>query len=170
MPIRTKNGGPETVLREEFVGSSSARICYPGVDTCITITGVLPGGLVGTHITVATEIGLVDDLLQAMRIGGGGNCQNFYVIGRFTVFKPHATQVINTRKKISKKIKSIINKNATVRFYDSSAHGSVHVFVEKNAHYPNFFLINSHGNYVAGYTYPTFEGRTQIDVNQFVLR
>ncbi len=170
MPVRTKNGGPDTVLREEYVGSSTARICYPGISSCISITGILPGGVIGSHITIATEIGLVDEILQALKAGGGGNCANFYVIGAFGQFKPSAAKSINTRKKIRDKIKSNVSKNSTVRFYDSTLHGDVHVFAEKNGINTDFSWISSHGNIVVGFNYPTFAGRTAINPVQFVIR
>jgi hypothetical protein len=170
MPVRTISGRPDTVIREEYVGSSRERICYPGISSCIAITGVLQDGLVGAHITIASERDLVYEILQAMKVGGGGNCLNFYVIGAFTHFKPNATQAINTRKKIRDKIKSAINRNATVRFYDSSAHGDVHVFAEKNVVNTDFFWISSHGNNVQGFNYPAFVGRTPINAIQFVIR
>lgn len=170
MPLRIKNGGADTVIREEYVGSSWQRMCYPGISSCISITGVSPVGLIGTHITIATEATLVDDLMQAMRSGGAASCPNFYVVGAFSQFKPRAASIINTRKKISQKIKSRINKNATVRFYDTSAHGDVHVFAEKGPLNTQFLWVASHGNIVAGFNYPVFQGRTAINPGHFVLR
>lgn len=170
MPIRIKNGGADTVIREEYVGSSLQRICYPGISSCISITAVLPTGLIGTHITIATEANLVDDLMQAMKSGGGAGCPNFYVVGAFSQFKPRAASTINTRRKISQKIKSRVNRNAIVRFYDTSAHGEVHVFAEKGALNTQFLWIASHGNTVAGFNYPAFQGRTPINPGHFVMR
>ena len=163
--------GINTVLREDYVGFSHKCICYTGINSCVTITGVFPGGLVGTHITVSTKPCQVDKLLKDMRIYGGNNIQDFYVVGALKVFKKRTNMTfINTRKKISEKIKSIINKKAKVRFYDSSDHGQVHVFAEKDSINTKFSWIHEQGNIVVGFNYPKFVGGTPINVNQFKIR
>jgi hypothetical protein len=170
-PMRLAKGSTKVVIREEYVGSASEDICYPGISSCISITGVAPAGLVGAHITVSTELDLVDQIMQAMRTGGGSSCVSFYVIGAFVKFKSNTkTAAIDTRKKISQKIKSGINDKAVVSFYDTSGHGDVHVMAEKNGMAANFFWIAQAGHIVAGDAYPTFAGRSAINASQFMVR
>lgn len=170
MAIHRRNGGPDTNLYEDHVGSCTMRICYPSISSCISITGVSAGGLMGTHLTCFTPIVEVDQAFQFMRIGGASGCQNFYVIGRFAMFKPNAPAEINSRKKIRNKIRATLNAHAAVHFYDTSAHGEVHVFVERVAAGVEFFRIASAGNFVPGVAYPAFAGRTEIPPGDFVVR
>jgi hypothetical protein len=171
--IKSVSGGPDAIVREEYEGEAHSRICYPGISSCISITGVKPAGeLVGAHITVATEKELIDGLLATMKSHGGNNCHYFYVIGPLQrEFKPKTSvKSFNTRKKIRDLIKSTLNKNAIVKFYDTSECGDIHVFAEKNGINTDFYWIKSQGNMVMGNIYPAFTGRTAIGPNQFVVR
>jgi hypothetical protein len=89
MPVRTSkfNGNQSIVLFEEYVGYSQKGICYPNISSCITITGVGLGGLIGTHITVVSKIDIVDDILTEMVAYGGDSIRNCYVIGAIVPFK-----------------------------------------------------------------------------------
>lgn len=170
MPLRTKNGGADTVLREEFVGSATGRICYPGVSSCITITGVQPTGLVGAHITVISESTLIDEALVALKSGGGSSCINFYVVGAIAEFKAEANISFDKRKKIRDKIRELVNKHATVWFFDTSSRQEVHIFAELNGTAPAFSFVQASGNHVAGYTFPSVANRTNIASHQFQVR
>jgi hypothetical protein len=171
MPLRTSNSRVDAVLREEYIGSVTNRICYPGVSSCITITGVLPTGLVGVHITIATEADVIDTALMALKTGGGGSCTSFYVAGAISVFKDQTTnETFDKRKKIKDKIQRIVNKHASVRFYDTSLQQDVHIFVELNGNAPTFSYAQALGNTVTGFTYPEIANRTPINLNQFQLR
>lgn len=170
MPLRTISGSAEVVLREEFVGSAGSRICYPGVSSCITITGVLPTGLVGAHITIASEESLIDGALLALKAGGGSNCGNFYVVGAISLFKDNADASFDKRKKIRDKIRSLVNKHAQVWFFETPRNSDVHIFAELNQFVPEFSYIQTDGNTVMGSNYPNFGGRTAIAANQFIHR
>jgi hypothetical protein len=74
----------------------------------------LPSGLLGTHLTVASEATLINDALVALKAGGGGGAINFYVVGAIDRFKENADASVNTRKKIRDRIRSVVNKHATV--------------------------------------------------------
>jgi hypothetical protein len=169
--MRLAKGSTDVVLREEWVGAASNRICYPSISSCIAVTGVGPSGMVGAHITVATEPELVDQIFQTMRTGGS-SCPEFYVIGAISAhFKPKTVDArINSRKKISQMVQKMINGQAAVRFYDTSSHGDAHIMAEKNLGGANFYWIASAGHMVMGDAYPNFPGRTQINSNLFVVR
>ncbi|MCW7554986.1 hypothetical protein NX722_20650 [Endozoicomonas gorgoniicola] len=137
---------------------------------CASITAALPNGLVGAHVTVDTEPELLEQMLQMMRTGGGGNAKNIYVIGAFTHFKANSGVHMNTRKKLKNRIKESLNKNAIIRFYDASAHGEIHIFAEKNFVNTNFYWIKRRSHEVFGFVYPTFYNRTRIRENHFCLR
>lgn len=171
MPLRNQSGD-SLVLREEVVGSSRNRICYPGISSCITITGVMPGGLVGTHLTVASEPTLIDAALLALKAGGGGACTSFYVVGAIARFKENTGDPgFNTRKKIRDKICKHINKDARVRFFDTSAHHvDVHVFAERNRLGTVFSYTPTTGIVVSGNNYPNVGNRTFIEPHQYVIR
>ena len=170
MPLRKQNGGSDTVLREEFVGSATGRICYPGVSSCITITGVQPTGLVGAHITVISESSLIDEALLALKSGGGSSCINFYVVGAISEFKAGADVSFDKRKKIRDKIRDLINKHATVWFFDTSSQREVHIFAELDGAVPAFSFVQASGNQVAGLNFPNFAKRTDIALHQFQVR
>lgn len=170
MPLRNQSGD-SIVLREEVVGSARNRICYPGISSCITITGVMPAGLLGTHLTVATEATLIDDALLALKVGGGSACTSFYVVGAIARFKENADISFNTRKKIRDKVCQHVNKHARVRFFDTSAHHvDVHVFAERNRLGTVFSYTPTTGIVVAGNNYPTVANRTFIEPHQYVIR
>jgi hypothetical protein len=171
MPLRTRNTTVDTVLREEYVGSSANRICYPGVSSCITITGVLPTGLVGVHITIASETPLIDEALLAMKTSGGSSCTRFYVVGAISRFKASTNNAdVDKRKKIGNKIRSLVNKDASVRFFDTSFQQEAHIFVEHNGFAPTFSYAPAANNTVSGFTYPNIPNRTTINLNQFQPR
>ena len=159
------------VLREEFVGSATGRICYPGVSTCITITGLLPTGLVGVHITIATEPVLIDDALKALKSGGGSTCTTFYVVGAISEFKVQTVAPdFDKRKKIRDKIRELVNKHATVWFFDTSSLRDVHIFAELTGTTPVFSYVQTAGNPVAGENFPNIPGRTNIAAHDFQVR
>ncbi|MES9897566.1 MAG: hypothetical protein ABW148_00920 [Sedimenticola sp.] len=168
--MRRRDGGQDTVLREDYVGCSAERICYPGIISCVSVTGILPGKLIGTHLTISTKIEMVDELFQAMKDDGGSGCVNFYVIGAFKHFM-RADKAINTGQKLSNKIKSRINRNSTIKFYDTSLHRNVHVFAEKSNSVTSFYWIKSKGNTVSMFNYPDpmFLKRDKIFKNEFIV-
>jgi len=169
--MRLAVGSVDVVIREENVGSASNRICYPGISSCVTVTGVGPSGMVGCHITFATEPDLVSQMFQAMRTGGGTSCVHFYVIGKIADFKRSRTySSFNTRKKMGQAIKDVICETAVVRFCDSEAYGKdIHIMVQKNLMNADFSWVATAGNVVAGDLYPAFAGAA-ISPNDFVAR
>jgi hypothetical protein len=135
MGVKTVRGAGSIVLWEDSVGSSTQYICYPGISSCIAITGVSGGGVVGCHITVATPQSEIDQIFQLMKTAGGQGCPEFYVIGALTKFKGNTkVSEMNSRKKISSKVKAMINPNAVVKFVDIATLGcgDAHILVEKS--------------------------------------
>lgn len=171
MPVQTRPHVPRSVLREDNAGSADNAICYPGISSCVTVTGVSPTGLVGVHITIASDNGEINDLMTRLRDAGGNTCLRFYVMGPFTNFKPssEATE-FNTRKKMQQKIKSIVNKNASVKFYDAPANAEAHFFAELDGVNARFYKSNTAPNDISGYDYPDIANRTEIPQNRFVSR
>lgn len=171
MPLRYQNGINDTVLREQYTGSAANRICYPGIISCISVTAVMPGGLAGCHITFATSEAMVDSMFQSIKSAGAAAATDIYVLGAIGQYKISTAKELNTRKKLRKKIHSLINANAVVRFYDTSPHAvNTNVLVEKNAGGTDFFLNNANGNPVIGFNYPAFAGLTQLNPANFAIR
>ena len=167
MGIRCVNSDITNNIFEDRVAAPSTKMCYPGIKTCITITGVLPRRLIGSHLTFTTTKEDYDKFFQLMKGLGGSGCQNFYVIGNITAFKiANKTK----RKKISNMIKLGLNKNATVRFYDTSSYGDVNVQVENTGGIPNFFWIKDDGTKAEGQKWTVFDNRTAINLNEFQIR
>lgn len=171
-----KDGDDDIVVLEDVVGYSTKKICYPDVSTCITITALTHARLIGTHITVSTSEDKVKSNLKFIRDNGGANCQIIYVFGAISEFKEKGprnnppNKAFNSRKKIRDGIKSIVNKNATVKFYDTSTSGKVHLFVEKENGNTKFFWIQSASNLIDAGKYPSIDNKNAIDPSQFVTR
>jgi hypothetical protein len=168
--VRHQPAGVDVVIREEYYGSATSRICFPGISTCAAITGVSPGGLIGAHITVGTDAAEVAEIFQGLKDLGAGQCMTFYVVGAFAEFKP-LTQAaeLDTRKKIGKKIRADLSAKAVVRFYDTTKIGAVHILAHKNGMAADFSWVKEVGNFVKGFTYPDFNG-TAIPAADFVVR
>ncbi|HBY58571.1 MAG TPA: hypothetical protein DEH78_02035 [Solibacterales bacterium] len=168
--VRHQAAGVDIVIREEFCGAATSRICYPGISTCAAITGVGPKGLIGTHITVGTDDELVSEIFAALIALGAAQCPVFCVTGALTQFKV-LTQAptLNTRKKIGKKIRAELSEKSVVRFFDTTKIGAVHIMAAKNGMDASFSWVKEVGNAVKGYTYPDFAG-TPIPAADFVVR
>lgn len=160
-------------MREDNVGSSTQNICYPGISSCIAITGASGGGMIGCHITVATPLSEIDQIFQLMKTGGGQGCPEFYVIGALTKFKGNTkVSEMNSRKKISNKVKAMINPNAVVKFVDIATLGcgDAHILVEKSGGAAKFYFCDSGGNIVTGGTYPSIKEKREIANGRFEIR
>jgi len=158
------------VIREDVVGSARSRICYPNISSCISVTAVTRYGLAGTHISVGTKLKVVDQVFEAMRAAGAGGCREFHVVGAIARYEKIA-RAINTRLKIEQKIQSAISPDAAVRFFDTSDHGNVHVFVEQDHSAPvtlRFSWTASVGNHLIDNQYREFSPKYEIDPNEFV--
>jgi hypothetical protein len=168
--VRHQPAGVDVVIREEYYGSGTSRICYPGISSCAAITGVSPGGLIGAHITVGTDAAQVAEIFQGLKDLGAAQCMTFYVAGAFAQFKPHTkVAALDTRKKIGKKIRADLSAAAVVKFYDTSKIGAVHILAHKNGMAADFAWVKEAGNPVMGFTYPDFTG-TAIPAENFVVR
>lgn len=160
----------DTVVPEDHVGAAAHAICYPGVSSCITITGVQAGGLVGAHLTFATTSDELDQFLEKLEAVGAGACQTFYVVGAITRFKAStAVKAFNTRKKIRDRITGDFNKTATVWFCDTTPLGDNHIFAVINGMGADFSSYPTAGNLVKWYEYPAYAG-AGIAAASFVLR
>ena len=174
MRMKIKEGIDSNVLREDRVGSASSKICYPGVSSCISITCVSNGSLMGVHVTIATSAEELKCALDYFSLKGGG-AVNIYVVGAIREFKDKTfNKNVNTRKKLSKLLKSSVNKNATVQFYDTSGRDLNIMAERQNGAQCNFSHIDANCPRVSGDTYPVFTDTTgqplQLNAGHFVTR
>jgi hypothetical protein len=168
MPVRAKKG-MDIVLREDNVGSTMGRVCYPGISSCITITGVHPNGLIGAHITAVTTQYEVQEILMAMKTGGASTCIKFYVVGAIRQFIQWTHEGFNDRKKMSDQIKKHTNKDATVWFYDTSDNSDVHIVAE-NVQGQTYFRYTPNTNHrVQGDIYPNLPDLITVQPHQFIV-
>ena len=129
--LREKAVGTSINLQEEHIGTAVNEICYPRIQSCISLTVLGPHGLTGAHITAATEIEIVQDILNRM---SAKSPLVAYIVGGIGEYKAK-TKVpsLNTRKKLEKAIKSAIKGISNVYFYDTWAHSpDVNLRAEKN--------------------------------------
>ena len=168
--VRHQPAGVDVVIREEYYGSATSRICYPGISSCAAITGASPGGLIGAHITIGADAAQVAEIFQGLKDLGAAHCMAFYVAGAFAQFKLHTIVAeLNTRKKIGNKIRADLSAKAVVKFYDTTRIGAVHILAHRNGMVADFSWKKEAGNLVKGFTYPDFTG-TAIPAQDFVVR
>lgn len=108
----SKNG--KVVVREEYFGIDPSNILFPGLSSCISVTADSPHGLIGLHITVATEDHIVSEMLSKITDCVGPA----YIVGQIQEFKSKTFKGFNTRKKISSKIRGAAGGIHKVYFYD----------------------------------------------------
>jgi len=161
---------PDIVVREDYVGSCTHAICYPGVSSCVTVTGVGAGLMVGAHLTMGTSAAELDAFFVLLQAQGAAACQEFFVAGAFGQFKAHVPAPdFKTRKKMRNRIVAETTPAANVRFYDTTALGDIHIFAVINGAAADFSYAVSAGNFIAGFAYPAF-ATTPIPLGGFVLR
>lgn len=109
MRIITQGMNLPLILREDGVGASVQKICYPAISSCITITCVGTAGIAGAHLTVLTTAAQLAETIQSLRSSGIGAYKVCYVIGAIRHFKTYVKEgAINTRKKISTALESAL--------------------------------------------------------------
>lgn len=120
--LRLKPDGPKVNVQEEHIGTATAEICYPRIQSCIAITTLGPHGITGAHVTFATEEHIIQEMLTRM----AAKMPNVaYVVGGIGFYKTKtAVKSFNTRKKMQSKLKSMIPGLSTVYFYDTWQHSN----------------------------------------------
>ncbi|MCA8003341.1 hypothetical protein [Burkholderia metallica] len=165
------NGGRDTVVREDSVSFSTHRVCFPSVSSCLTVTGVSSQGLHAAHIPTGSQSGneYLENMVDAMNASG---CKTFYVIGAIKTFKSNvAGSNFNSQYNISEYLKGKAS-NATVKFFDTSDHGNVNIYVEKQGDSvtATYGSATEPGNHVIGNQYPTPSTAMTIDADRFIER
>jgi hypothetical protein len=125
---RPLNDGQNAVIREDHIASASSSIAYPGISSCLTVTGYSDQGLHGAHIpSVGTSSEHFDNMLEGMANTGS---KKFLVAGAVDTFKDNVnSEDYNTRFKISQKLKTL-SPDAEVKFFNTSNLGTeTHVYV-----------------------------------------
>lgn len=117
--------GNDIVLGEQEVGQAPSRICYPGVSSCIAITGVSQGFLNGVHLTVMTEPEKVDTALDILKQYCPNGFTAIYIVGKIAEFKVKTVDKrLNTRKKLSQLLRETFGfKGGTIEFCDTTQYG-----------------------------------------------
>ena len=164
--LRIKPAGNSINIQEDHVGKATESICYPRIQSCISMTGVGHAGLIGAHITIGTEKELVDQILAHFT---RENPNDIYIAGGIAVFKK-STKIsfLTTRKKMTKKIRSKLNVQ-NVYFYDTWDNSNdINLGVELRDGVPSFSWTQ--GVIVDWNTAPDMSGYTQVPLNLFVTR
>jgi len=157
---RSTNGGNDVVVREDEVGFSASRACFPSVSSCLTITGVSPVGLHTAHVTSGsrTDNLRIASVLSALN---AANCSDFYVVGPLEMFTSNvAGSDFNSVSAITRSIKTVASE-ADIRFVDTAPHGPVHVYVEQDSDAVQILVSSSEtpGNQVQANQYPDSLGK-----------
>src|ERR1700761_6602236 len=126
------NNGRDCVIREDQTASATSLIVYPGISSCLTITGISDNGMYGAHITsFQTSTEHIDKMLKHMK---GQGCSKFLVTGAIRQFKTNVSNTspkYKTQFKISSELKRLA-PNADVRVFDTSGFAlETHVYVTK---------------------------------------
>jgi hypothetical protein len=122
------NNGQDAVIREDQIANASSSITYPGISSCLTVTGYSDQGLHGAHIpSVGTSSEHFDNMLEGMANTGS---KKFLVAGAVDIFKDNVnSEDYNTRFKISQKLKTLA-PDAEVKFFNTSKVATeTHVYV-----------------------------------------
>lgn len=155
MRITTQGMNLPLILREDGVGASVQKICYPSISSCITITCVGTAGIAGAHLTVLTTAAQLAETIQSLRSSGIGALKVCYVIGAIRHFKTYVKEgAVNTRKKISTALECALGGPSRPLFYDTSSLGEVHVFAERVMESCHFSYCMASSVVVAGQYYP----------------
>jgi hypothetical protein len=164
--LKTKPSGNSVNVQEDHVGKATSSICYPRIQSCISMTGVGQAGIIGAHITISTEAELVEQMLDHF---SRENLTAVYIAGGIECFK-NSTKIswFNTRKKMTKKIRSKLNVQ-NVYFYDTwQKSNDINLGVELQNGDPSFSWIQ--GVMVDWNTAPDMSGYTALPRNLFVTR
>jgi len=118
--LRIQPSGNIVIVPEEHIGTATSQICYPQIQSCISLTVLGPIGMTGAHVTMYTEDHIVDDILTRL---AAADPTIGYVVGGIQFFKG-VTPVtnFNTRKKMQKQFKARMPSLSTVLFYDTWVH------------------------------------------------
>lgn len=165
--LKTKPTGPRINIQEDHIGTAQTEICYPRIQSCVSLTVLTPHGLVGTHITIATEASIINDILTNM---AAANPSVAYVIGGIQTFKA-STNVsgFKTRKKMRSTIKKALPGVTNVYFYDTWQNSQdVNLKAALNLNSVDFAWTQ--GTSVDWNTAPDMSGYTPISSDQLVQR
>jgi hypothetical protein len=161
------------VIREDRVGSSIDRLCYPGVSSCISITGVSVDKMIGAHLTIGTTVPELAQFIALLAAEKTSEIMNFYVVGKIAKFKESTTIAnFNTRKKMRDFLKAQLEQKANVYFCDIGllvAQGA-NVCVFRNGAQASFSYIPEAGNLVVGSTYPNTVNYIEIPKASLLMR
>lgn len=161
------------IIREDRVGSAIDKICYPGISSCISITGVSVNGMIGAHLTISTTALELDQFITLLATEKTSAIMNFYVVGKIQKFKDYIkVATFNTRKKMRDVLKSQLEKKANVYFCDIGLllpHGA-NVCASRNGSWASFSYISEVGNLVSGSTYPDTTNYISIPNASLLMR
>jgi len=161
------------VIREDRVGSSIDRLCYPGVSSCISITGVSVDKMIGAHLTIGTTVPELAQFIALLAAEKTSEIMNFYVVGKIAKFKESTTIAnFNTRKKMRDFLKAQLEQKANVYFCDIGllvAQGA-NICVFRNGAQASFSYIPEAGNLVVGSTYPNTVNYIEIPKASLLMR
>ena len=165
--LRLSPGGNVVIVPEEHIGNAASQLCYPHIQSCISLTVVSPHGISGAHLTMYTEDFIIADILTRLAafsptIG--------YVIGGVQFFKAHTpVKWFDTRKKMKSKMKSLMPGLSTVLFYDTWVHSKdVNLGASRNGTSVDFSWAP--GKNVDWTTTPDMSGYSPIPYSSMVKR
>lgn len=115
--LKIKPQGDRINIQEDYLGTATSQICYPRIQSCISLTVLTSHGLIGAHITVATEDSIINDIFSNMT---AAKPTVAYVIGGIGHFKGK-TKVsrLKTRKKMKSAIMKAMPNISNVYFFDT---------------------------------------------------
>ena len=121
MTIKTLPGFPESQNCVEYtVGAAQKEFIYPAIQQCISLTGFNIGGLLGTHISPGSSAEDVEQLLNALRSGGGANYPDWYIVGQFQEHFKYTKVKWTSIEKIVKTLRMKLSKTANFYAFDTS--------------------------------------------------
>lgn len=165
--LKTKPAGNAINVQEDHIGTAQTEICYPRIQSCISLTVLSSLGMIGAHITVATESSIIDEVLTKMAAAGPSVA---YVIGGIQHFKGKTNVAsFKTRKKMKSAIKKAMPTVTNVYFYDTwLVSQDVNLRAVKNSNAIDFAWTQ--GVPVDWNTAPDMSGYTPISTDLLVQR
>lgn len=121
MPTKMLKGFPEEQVCIEYTaGAAQKKFTYPGIIQCLSLTGVNEVGLLGTHISPGSSKADIEQLLNALRSGGGENFPHWYVVGQFQQHFKHSKVKWTSINKIVLALQKKLSKTAKFHVFDTS--------------------------------------------------
>lgn len=122
MRVATLPGFPDNQDKvfEYTVAAAKNRLTYPGIQQCLSVTGVRPAGLLGAHVSPGASKEEIAETFKILTKLGGKFYPTWYVVGNFEQHFTYSGVGWNTALSIAGAMRENLGQGLTYYFLDTT--------------------------------------------------